>query len=272
MTATFDFKDKNVFVAGGTSGINYGIAQGFARWGASVFVVSRKADKVEKAVDGLKALGAKAGGTTLDVRDYDAVEAGFAAGAEFFGGELDVLVSGAAGNIPARMLDLSPNAINAMVDIDLIGTYHVMRACYPHLRKPGASVINISAPQAFAPMTHQSAVCAAKAGVDMVTKTMAMEWGPEGVRVNSVSPGPITDTEGMARLAPTEQIQEAVRLSVPIKRMGVADDIANACGFLSSDAGSYVSGVVLPVDGGWSLAGATTIMATMGSFLDQAKG
>ncbi|MEL7255786.1 MAG: SDR family oxidoreductase [Pseudomonadota bacterium] len=272
MTMTFDFSGQNVFVVGGTSGINLGIAQGFARWGARVFVASRKQDKVDEAVEGLSALGADASGTTFDVRDYAAVEAGFEDAAKFFGAPIDHLISGAAGNVPGRLTDLSPNAVKAMVEIDLMGTFHVMRACYPHLKKPGASVVNISAPQAFNAMSHQSPVCAAKAGVDMVTQSLALEWGADGIRVNSISPGPIDGTEGMARLAPTDQIREAVTKSVPMKRMGTTDDIAKAAGFLCSDAGDYVSGVVLPVDGGWGVSGASVVMTHAANFMDKLKG
>ena len=143
-----------------------------------------------------------------------------------------------------------------VVDIDLLGTFNVMRGCYAHLRKPGASIINISAPQSIVPMAMQVHVCAAKAGVDMVTRTLAIEWGPEGVRVNSVIPGPIDGTEGMARLAPTPEARQAVIDSVPLRRMGTPDDIADACLFLASDAARYVSGAILAVDGAWSAAGA----------------
>jgi NAD(P)-dependent dehydrogenase (short-subunit alcohol dehydrogenase family) len=138
------------------------------------------------------------------------------------------------------------------MDIDLLGTFHVMRAVFPHLRKPGASVINISAPQAFLPTKAQIHVGAAKAGVDMITRTLALEWGAHGVRVNSVVPGPIDGTEGMRRLAPTEEIRRLTIDSVPLRRMGLPEDIGNACLFLASEMGSYVSGAILPVDGGWS--------------------
>lgn len=272
MSATFDFSGKNVFVVGGTSGINFGIAQGFARWGAKVMVASRSTDKVEAAVAGLRELGAEASGTAFDVRDAEAVTEGFKAAVDFFGGPIDILVSGAAGNFPSKLNDMSVNAIRSVVDIDLMGTFHVMKAAHEHLAKPGASVINISAPQAFLPMSYQAHVCAAKAGVDMVTRSLALEWGRDGIRVNSIVPGPIADTEGMDRLAPTPEIKEAVTKSVPIGRMGGVDDIAKAAGYLSSDAGAYVSGVVLPVDGGWSQAGATSVMSKMAHMMDKMMG
>ncbi len=259
MTNPFKFTDKTVFVAGGTSGINFGIAENFAACGANVVVISRSQDKVDSAVEKLQAHDIKSLGFSADVRDYDAVENAFTETAKVFG-KIDVLVSGAAGNFPARATDMSPNAFKSVVDIDLIGSYHVIRAAWPHLLKPGASVINISAPQAFVPMQLQSHVCAAKAGVDMLTRTLAMEWGEQGVRVNSIVPGPIKDTEGMARLAPTKEIIAAVKDSVPLKHLGSCDDIANAAMFLASPMASYINGVVLPVDGGWSLNGAGTMM------------
>lgn len=255
MHATFDFSDRQVFIFGGTSGINLGIAECFAAAGAAVAVASRSQDKVDAAVGRLTELGSDASGYSLDVRDSDAVEAALAAHAEK-AGSLDVLVSGAAGNFPALAHKMSPNAFKSVVDIDLLGSFHVLRAAFPYLKRPGASVINISAPQAFIPMPLQSHVCAAKAGVDMLTRTLALEWGGAGIRINSISPGPIDDTEGMARLAPTEAAREACRKSVPMQRFGAASEIGQAAMFLSSDAAAYVSGVVLPVDGGWSVAGA----------------
>lgn len=269
MSATFDFTNKTVFVVGGTSGINLGIACGFARWGARVAVASRKQDKVNAAIAKLKELGADAFGVTFDVRDFAAVEAGFAKVGEFFGGSIDVLISGAAGNFPARVNDMSANAVRSVVEIDLLGTFHVMKACYQYLTKPGASVVNISAPQAFLPMSHQAHVCSAKAGVDMVTRSLSIEWGADGIRVNSIVPGPIAGTEGMDRLAPTPEMQAMVSQSVPLGRQGSVDDIANAVGMLSAEQSSYISGAVLPVDGGWAQSGATWVMAKMSDFLDK---
>ncbi|MCV6597987.1 MAG: SDR family oxidoreductase [Mangrovicoccus sp.] len=269
---SFDFSGKTVYVVGGTSGINYGIAQGFARAGARVAVASRSQDKVDAAVAGLKELGSDAFGVSLDVRDYEAVEKGFADVAGFFGSSIDVLISGAAGNFPARLLDMSPNAIRSVVEIDLLGTFHVMRAGHAHLTKPGASVINISAPQAFLPMSYQSHVCAAKAGVDMVTRTLSMEWGSDGIRVNSLVPGPIENTEGMDRLAPTPEIRAAVTKSVPLGRDGTVVDMANAAMMVSSEAGSYISGAILPVDGGWAQGGVGQMMGKMSRMLDKMRG
>ena len=251
MAVTLAFDRKSVLVIGGTSGINRGIAESFAGHGAKVAVASRRQQKVDDTVERLTALGTEATGFCADVRDFQALRDGVAAVHDQFG-DFDVVVSGAAGNFPALATELSENGFKSVIDIDLRGTFHVMKAVFPHLKKPGASVINISAPQAFLPMQAQVHVCAAKAGVDMVTRTLAVEWGRYGVRVNSVVPGPIDGTEGMARLAPTEQARSKTASSVPLGRLGVAEDIGNACLFLASDLASYLSGAVIPVDGGWS--------------------
>ncbi len=246
------FEGRTVFVSGGTSGINLGIARRFGRDGARVFVISRDPRKVGAAVDELKALGAEADGLSADVRSQEAVDAAFARCVERFG-EIDVLVSGAAGNFVARAKDISSNGFRAVMEIDVLGTHHVMHAAYPHLRKPGACVLNISAPQGSVAMIGQSHVCAAKAGIDMLTRALALEWGPEGIRVNSVSPGPITDTEGQKRLMPNpDAIAERVN-SIPLRRMGTLDDVAELCAFLASDAAGYITGTVIPVDGGTTL-------------------
>ncbi len=259
---TVDFRGVHAFVAGGTSGINLGIAEGFATAGARVSVMSRSPEKVDAAVSRLRTLGAEAAGSAADVRDPDTTATALRRAHEEFG-DIDVLISGAAGNFPASALDMSPNAFRSVVDIDLLGTYHVLRAAYPLLRKPGAVVINVSAPQAFLPMALQSHVCAAKAGVDMLTRVLAMEWGPDGIRVNAVVPGPIAQTEGMARLAPTAAALEIVRQTVPLARLGTPSDLANACLMLASPLAGYITGAVLPVDGGWALGGASQAMGQL---------
>ena len=251
MAISIDFSDRTVVVIGGTSGINRGIAECFAKHGARVAVASRSQAKVDDTVASLQAMGATAMGFAADVREFEALDAGLADVHARFG-DFDAVVSGAAGNFPALVDDLSPNGFRSVVDIDLVGTFHVMRAISPRLCKPGASVTNISAPQAFLPMQAQAHVCAAKAGVDMITRTLALEWGRAGVRVNSVVPGPIDGTEGMARLAPTDEIRSQVSRSVPLRRLGTPEDIGHACLFLASPLASYVSGTVIPVDGGWS--------------------
>ena len=248
------FRGRHVFVAGGSTGINFGIAQAFARAGARLFIISRSADKVAAAVAALQALGTEAQGRSADVRQPEALKAAYGDAVAQFG-PIDVLISGAAGNFLARATDMSPNAFKTVVDIDLLGSFNVVHAAYPHLRKPGASVVQISAGQAFTPTPYQAHVCAAKAGVDMLTRVLALEWGAEGVRINSIVPGPIADTEGLKRLAPGDDALQAMARRVPLQRLGQVDDIARIAMLLCSDWGSYLTGVVLPVDGGLALTG-----------------
>ena len=250
----FDFTGRAVFVAGGTSGINLGIAEAFAEAGAKVAVLSRSQQKVDAAQARLRSFGGEVAGFAADVRNADAVGAALKAAHETFG-DIDVLVSGAAGNFPAPALGMSPNGFKAVVDIDLLGTFNVLRGAHQFLRRPGASVVSISAPQAVVAMPMQAHVCAAKAGVDMLTRVLAIEWGRDGVRINSVIPGPIAETEGMARLAPDETSQKAVARSVPLGRFGTKQDVANLVLFLASPWAAYITGAVIPVDGGWATAG-----------------
>ncbi|MET0311239.1 MAG: SDR family oxidoreductase [Burkholderiaceae bacterium] len=248
-----DFTGKCVFVAGGTSGINLGIAEAFAGAGSKVAVMSRSADKVRAATDQLARHGGEVFGETADVRDYDAV-AGVLSRAHAALGPIDVLVSGAAGNFLAEALNLSPNGFKAVVDIDLNGTFHVLKAAHPFLRKPGASIINISAPQSYNPAPMQVHACAAKAGMDQVMRVLALEWGAHGIRVNSIVPGAISDTVGLQKLT-TEREREALATRVPLRRLGKCGDIASMALFLGSPLSSFVTGALIPVDGGLSLLG-----------------
>jgi NAD(P)-dependent dehydrogenase (short-subunit alcohol dehydrogenase family) len=248
------FRGRHVFVAGGSSGINFGIAQAFARAGAKLFVISRSPDKVANAVAALQNLGAEAQGQSADVRQPDTLQAAYNAAVAHFG-LIDVLISGAAGNFLAKAMDMSPNAFKTVVDIDLLGSFNVVRAAYEHLRKPGASVVQISAGQASIGTPYQAHVCAAKAGVDMLTRVLALEWGVEGIRINSIAPGPIADTEGLKRLAPDEDALQRMAERVPLQRLGRLDDIARMAMLLCSDWGSYITGAVIPVDGGLALTG-----------------
>jgi NAD(P)-dependent dehydrogenase (short-subunit alcohol dehydrogenase family) len=187
---------KTAIVTGGGSGINFAIARRFAESGAKVALIGRTKEKLDSAAGEIRKAGGVASGHPADVRDYDALSAAIKSARDTHG-EIDLVVCGAAGNFPAPALGMSANGFKAVVDIDLLGTFNTCRAVFEHLRRPGASIINISATQAFTPMPMQAHVCAAKAGVDMLTKCLAIEWGPDGVRVNSIAPGAVDDTEGM---------------------------------------------------------------------------
>ncbi|MDV6374307.1 SDR family oxidoreductase [Deinococcus arenicola] len=243
---------KHALITGGGSGINLGIAQSFAAHGCAVTILGRNLEKAQKAAAGIVDAGGRAMGVSADVRDFAAMEAAVAqAVAEF--GDFDIVLAGAAGNFPAPVDGISPNGFKTVVEIDLIGTYHTVKAAAPHLRTPGGNVLSISAYGIPVPM--QAHVVAAKAGVDALTQTLAIEWGLRGIRVNAIIPGPIDGTEGMARLAPDEKSRSMVAGTVPLGRLGVPQDIANAALFLVSDAASYITGVILPVDGGQNMLG-----------------
>ncbi|MDX2178755.1 MAG: SDR family oxidoreductase [Bryobacteraceae bacterium] len=252
MSATFRdslLENKVAFVSGSSSGICLRIAERMAEAGARVMLHGRNAEKLDAACTAILSSGRTASYATADVRDYEAISRALQQTRDLFG-EIDILICGAAGNFPAPVMGMSPNGFKAVVDIDLLGTYNTARAAYPHLRKPGASVISISANHASVPYPMQAHVCAAKAGVERLTQVLALEWGPEGIRANTINPGPIEGTEGMARLAPTEAAKRAVIETVPLRRMGTRDDIANVAIFLCSDAASYITGAVLVCDGG----------------------
>jgi NAD(P)-dependent dehydrogenase (short-subunit alcohol dehydrogenase family) len=183
------------------------------------------------------------------VRDCAAIQAAVQKTREHFG-EIDLVLCAAAGNFPAPAAQMSPNGFKSVVDIDLLGTFNTCRAAYEHMRKPGASVLNISASHAFQPIAYQSHVCAAKAGVDLLTGCLAIEWGPAGVRANCITPGPTDDTEGMRRLAPTEAARDRVIQAIPLRRYGTKDELADLALFLASDLASWVAGQVIAVDGG----------------------
>lgn len=246
---------KTAFVAGGTSGINLGIAKRFAGLGARVAVLGRNPEKADRAAAEIDAHAGRpcAAAFTADVRDYAAVEGALAAAAADLG-PLDILIAGQAGNFPAPVLGMSANAFAAVVGIDLLGTFNLFRAGHQHLA-PEASLIAITAGQAKKPALLQAHVCAAKAGVNMLVQCLALEWGPMGIRVNAITPGPIEGTEGMARLAPTPEAEAAAKANVPLGRYGRADEIGDAAVYLCSPAARYVTGAILDVDGGSTLLG-----------------
>ncbi|MGY4259117.1 NAD(P)-dependent dehydrogenase (short-subunit alcohol dehydrogenase family) [Bradyrhizobium sp. USDA 4516] len=247
---------KVAFIAGASGGINLAIGRALANAGARIAVVSRSQERIAKAARDLVADGHEAIGLVADVRDYGPVESALALTVERFG-NIDIVVSGAAGNFLAPAMGMSANAFKTVVEIDLIGTFNVLRAAFPYLRRPGASLISITAPQGTTPSMFQAHACAAKAGINMLTKCLAMEWGPAGVRVNAISPGPIAETVGMAKLAPTAELEAQAKQRIPLRDYGTKDDVANLALFLASDLASYVTGAILNCDGGVSLGDAS---------------
>jgi len=236
------------FVTGGGTGITGGVARALAEAGASVALVSRKMDHLQPAADAINQNGGKAIAVAADVRNVEEVEKAVAQTIEQLG-KIDIVVNGAAGNFLCKAEELSPNGFGSVVDIDLKGTFNVCRASFAQLKEHRGQILNISATLHYLGTPMQLHVSAAKAGVDALTRNLAVEWGRHGIRVNAIAPGPIEDTEGMKRLVP-EPIQNRLRKGIPLGRFGRIADIERAAVFICSDAASFINGVVLVVDGG----------------------
>ena len=251
-------KDRVAFVTGGGTGITGGVARALADAGANVALVSRSIEHLEPAAKAIndgrdtRAGSGEAFAVAADVRKPEAIEKAVAATVDRFG-KIDIVVNGAAGNFLCKAEDLSPNGFGTVVDIDLKGTFNVCRAAFEQLKANRGQVLNISATLHYLGTPMQIHVSAAKAGVDALTRNLAVEWGRYGIRVNAIAPGPIEDTEGMQRLVP-EAIKQKLRERVPLGRFGLIKDIEQAAVFLCSDAASYINGAVLVVDGGHWLA------------------
>jgi len=254
------YRGKTVFITGGGSGINLGVARNFAALGASIGICGRTQAKLDAAAEELRALGANVCAVAADVRDYGALEKAFAQSREALG-PMDVLVCGAAGNFLVPAEKLSANGFKTVVDIDLLGSFNAARAAFEQLRETKGTLLFISAGMAYMPHAYQVHVGAAKAGIDMMMKNLALEWGPHGIRANSIVPGPIEGTEGMERLAGGAAAKQAIAGSVPLRRMGTVDDIGQAAAFLASPIASYITGCVVVCDGGSNLGGSARFNA-----------
>lgn len=255
---------KVVFVTGGGSGICKGIADALVAHGARATIVGRKADRLAAAAAEMtQAHGREVLAAPCDVRKPEDVEAALQATLDRFG-RIDVVVNGAAGNFLAPAAALSYNGFRTVMEIDAIGTWNVCRASFEkYLRDHGGHILNITATLHYAATPLQVHASAAKAGVDAITRTLAVEWGPLGIQVNGIAPGPIDGTEGMTRLAPGE-MRDATIKGVPLRRLGTIDDIAQCALWLTSGAASYVNGETVVVDGGAWLLGMGGVMKAMG--------
>jgi peroxisomal 2,4-dienoyl-CoA reductase len=245
-------KDRVAFVTGGGTGITGGVARAFAEAGAKVALVSRTLEHLKPAAKAINDAGGQAFAAAADVRNPEAIEKAIAETVAYFG-KVDIVVNGAAGNFLAPAEALSPNGFGTVVDIDLKGTFNVCRAAFAQLKEHQGQILNISATLHYLGTPMQLHVSAAKAGVDALTRNLAVEWGRYGIRVNGIAPGPIEDTEGMKRLVP-EPIKEKLKKNIPLGRFGRIADIEKAAVFLCSDAASFINGATLVVDGGQWLA------------------
>jgi len=263
-------RGKVLFVTGGGSGIGLGICLAFARLGAKVAICGRTESKLAEAAVAIRKAGAEdVLYAKADVRNPEECHAAVnMAGKKW--GKIDVFVNNAAGNFMSLAEDVSPNAFKTVIDIDLRGTFHMSIAALPWLKAAaadgsGATLLSISATLYYTAMPFQGHAAAAKAGIDSLTKTLAAEWSDYGIRVVSIAPGPIADTEGGPSgrvFGDAGAVKRDVRMTVPIGRYGTTDDIANTAIFLASHGGSFITGTNVVVDGlQWQAVGVAGMLA-----------
>jgi 2,4-dienoyl-CoA reductase [(3E)-enoyl-CoA-producing], peroxisomal len=254
-------------ITGGGTGIGYGVAELLSELGAHVVLASRKRENLDAAVARLRDAGRNASAEALDVRDAEAVKAVVEKVAAAHG-RLDILVNNAAGNFYVPSESMSPNAWRSVVEIDLFGTFFCSQAAGAVMRRQenGGRIVNISMTLHYRGWPQMAHATAAKAGVDALTRTLAVEWAPAKIRVNAIAPGPIpTDGvrkaftpppgSGVPDLGMVERaMDEYAKKSIPLRRFGTPADIANMVAYLASPAGDWITGSILVVDGGEWLA------------------
>ncbi|SOD74615.1 NAD(P)-dependent dehydrogenase (short-subunit alcohol dehydrogenase family) [Jatrophihabitans sp. GAS493] len=261
------FAGRVVFVTGGGSGINLGIASAFAALGADVAICGRSADRLAGAAEQLNGFGHRVLTQVADVRDAEQLAAALDA-SERSAGPADVVVCGAAGNFVAAAENLSPNGFRTVVDIDLLGSFNTSRAAFDQLRRTRGALLFVSAAQAYLPFAYQAHVGAAKAGVDSLMRNLALEWGRYGIRSNSIVPGPTAGTEGMRRLGDVAG-EETWTSMVPLGRYAELEEIAAMAVVLCSPLAAYVTGAQVIVDGGQGLSGSALFNNAVGTALDK---
>jgi peroxisomal 2,4-dienoyl-CoA reductase len=248
-------KGKVAFVTGGGSGIGFTICEILMRHGCDTAIASRNMERLQIAKEKLeKATGRRCLAIQMDVRKPETV---MAAVDQILGqyGKIDILVNNAAGNFLAPMASLSYNAFKTVIEIDTIGTFNVSKTVFEkYMKGHGGAIINISAVLHQRGNLLQAHAGAAKAAIDALTNHMAVEWGPNRIRVVGIAPGPIGDTEGFRRLGGGVAGRDAddfFAKMVPVGRMGRKDEIAHLLLYLVSDLGEYISGETIKVDGGF---------------------
>jgi NAD(P)-dependent dehydrogenase (short-subunit alcohol dehydrogenase family) len=250
-------RNKRILITGGGTGLGKAMAHRFLHLGATVYICGRREDVLEETAAELSA--ATKGpihALPCDVRNLDAVEAMI--DTIWKTAPLDVLVNNAAGNFIARTEELSPRAFESVIGIVLLGTLHATMACgrrWLQAAHPG-TVLSISA--TYAPVGSAYVVPSAisKAGVEALTRSLAVEWGNRGIRMNAIAPGPIPTHGAFSRLMPRPDLETLALDRNPMHRFGTKEELANLAAFLISDGSAYINGEVIRMDGGEFLQGA----------------
>ncbi|HKH98400.1 MAG TPA: SDR family oxidoreductase [Candidatus Sulfotelmatobacter sp.] len=254
-------KDKRILITGGGTGLGKGMAQRFLELGATVYICGRREEVLNQTAAELSA--ATKGPirvVTCDVRNLDAVEKMM--DDIWSSGPLDILVNNAAGNFIARTEELSPRAFESVIGIVLMGTLHCTLACGRRWLKSARSsehcgtVLSISATYAPVGSAYVVPSAVSKAGVEALTRSLAVEWGDRGIRMNAIAPGPIPTQGAFSRVLPHPGLEKLALDRNPLHRFGTVEELANLAAFLVSDGSGYINGEVIRMDGGEFLQGA----------------
>jgi NAD(P)-dependent dehydrogenase (short-subunit alcohol dehydrogenase family) len=260
---------KRILITGGATGLGKSMAQRFMELGASLYICGRREQVLSDAAEELrKATGGTVKTFVCDVRDNARVEE--MVGQIWQDGPLDVLVNNAAGNFLARTEELSTGAFEAVIGIVLMGTLHVTLACGRRWLKQGhhATVLSITTTYAESGSAYVVPSSVAKAGVLNLTRSLAVEWGPRGIRLNAIAPGPVPTEGAFSRLMPVQALEELAKKRNPLGRFGTHEELANLAAFLVSDQSGYVNGHQVVMDGGEWLKGASEF-SHMGDLLTE---
>jgi NAD(P)-dependent dehydrogenase (short-subunit alcohol dehydrogenase family) len=248
-------RDKRVLITGGGTGLGKGMAQRFLELGAEVYICGRREEVLKQTENELSTRG-PIRPLPCDVRKVEEIEAMI----DFIwdAGPLDVLVNNAAGNFIARSEELSPGAWNSVIGIVLMGTLNCTMACGRRWLKAQhpATVLSISATYAPVGSAYVVPSAVSKAGVEALTRSLAVEWGNRGIRLNAIAPGPIPTQGAFSRLMPRRELETLALDRNPLHRFGTVEELANLAAFLVSDGSGYINGEVIRMDGGEFLQGA----------------
>jgi len=248
-------KNKRALITGGGTGLGKAMAHRFLELGSTVYICGRREEVLEQTAAELSAHG-PIHALPCDVRNLDAVEAMI--DSVWQDGPLDILVNNAAGNFIARTEELSPRAFESVIGIVLLGTLHATMACgrrWLKAKHPGA-VLSISATYAPVGSAYVVPSAVSKAGVEALTRSLAVEWGNRGIRMNAIAPGPIPTQGAFSRLLPRPDLEKLALDRNPMRRFGTPEELANLAAFLVSDGSAYINGEVIRMDGGEFLQGA----------------